>query len=101
MKSNRVKNDKLPKSFIVRIYRFAKDRPEGTVGVVETVGVDGEKGFTGIDELWAILKGGGSISGETREKEKTYNRSRAPFEGWLDCLDAQSAGGNRGEKSSD
>jgi len=59
MKSNRAKNDKLPKSFIVRIYRFPSDAQKDLVGVVEEVGVDGEKGFNGIDELWAILKGGG------------------------------------------
>lgn len=101
MKRNKDIHDKLPLSFIVRIYRFPGDAQKDLVGVVEAVGVDGEKGFTGIDELWAILKGGGSISGKTREKEKTYSRSRAPFEGWLDCLYVQSAGGNRGEKSSD
>ena len=48
-------NDKLPATFIVRIYRFPSDTQKEMVGVVETVGVKGEKGFSGIDELWTIL----------------------------------------------
>ena len=57
---NKEIDDKFPCTFIVRIYRFPSDTQEEMVGVVETVGVEGEKGFTGIDELWAILnKAGG------------------------------------------
>ena len=43
-------------SFIVRVYRFSGEEPEGMVGVVETVGTGEERGFTGIEELWEILK---------------------------------------------
>ncbi len=41
--------------FIVRIYRFEKDKPRSLVGLVEKVGVTGRKGFTNLDELWEIL----------------------------------------------
>jgi len=58
MKRNKETNDKLPATFIVRIYRFPGDTQRDIVGVVEAVGVEGQKGFTGIDELWAILNEG-------------------------------------------
>lgn len=49
-------------SFIVRIYRFTEEGPQGMVGVVEIVGSDEERGFTGIQELGEILAniGGGA-----------------------------------------
>jgi hypothetical protein len=58
MKRNKEKNDQFPATFIVRIYRFPSDTQKEMVGIVETVGVEGEKGFSGIDELWTILKEG-------------------------------------------
>lgn len=61
---NKEIDDKFPCTFIVRIYRFPSDTQEEMVGVVETVGVEGEKGFTGIDELWAILNMAGSANYE-------------------------------------
>jgi hypothetical protein len=48
-------NDKLPATFIVRIYRFPSDTQKEMVGVVETVGVEGVRRFAGIGELWEIL----------------------------------------------
>ena len=56
MKRNNAKTDNLPMSFIVRIYRFTGDGPGGMEGVVETVANGEERGFTGIEELWEILK---------------------------------------------
>ena len=41
--------------FIIRIYRFEKDKPRSLVGLIEKVGVTGRKGFTNLDELWEIL----------------------------------------------
>ena len=43
------------KTYILRLYRFEKDRPRGLVGVVEEVGVKGKMAFTNFDELWDIL----------------------------------------------
>jgi hypothetical protein len=59
MKRRNAKSRKLPMSFIVRIYRFSEDGPAGIVGVVETVGKQEEKAFTGIQELGEILAGAG------------------------------------------
>jgi hypothetical protein len=59
MKRKDAKSRKLPMNFIVRIYRFTKDGPEGMVGVVEAVANGEEKVFTGIRELGEILAGAG------------------------------------------
>jgi hypothetical protein len=59
MKIEDPNNRKLPMSFIVRIYRYTQDGPEGMVGVVETVANGEEKQFTGIRELGEILAGAG------------------------------------------
>ncbi len=42
-------------SYIIRIYRFEKDRPKSLVGVVEEAGKKGKKAFQSYDELWEIL----------------------------------------------
>jgi len=41
--------------YIIRIYRFEKDKPRSLVGLVEEVGKKGKKGFNTYDELWEIL----------------------------------------------
>jgi len=41
--------------YIVRIYRFEKNKPRALVGLVEEVGKKGKKGFHTYDELWEIL----------------------------------------------
>jgi hypothetical protein len=42
-------------NYIVRIYRREEDNPRVLVGVVEEVGVEGNKAFTNVDELLDIL----------------------------------------------
>ena len=44
-----------PKTYIVRVYRFARDNPRRLVGVVEEIGRKGKKAFTSYQELWEIL----------------------------------------------
>jgi hypothetical protein len=41
--------------YIVRIYRFEKNKPRALVGFVEEVGKKGKRGFNSFDELWEIL----------------------------------------------
>ncbi len=55
--------------YIVRIYRFQKDKPRHLVGVVEEVGVKGKKAFTNYDELWEILISSKSMTQKQRRKE--------------------------------
>jgi len=42
-------------NYIIRIYRFEKDKPQSLVGLVEEVGIKGKKAFNTYDELWDIL----------------------------------------------
>ena len=41
--------------YIVRIYRYEKDKPRELVGTIEEVGAEGKTAFSGLDELWKIL----------------------------------------------
>lgn len=41
--------------YVLRIHRREKDDPRILVGVVEEVGVEGDKAFGSLDELWSIL----------------------------------------------
>jgi hypothetical protein len=45
----------LPNNYIVRIYRFEEENPKGLVGIVEEAGVDGNRAFRDLEELWEIL----------------------------------------------
>jgi hypothetical protein len=42
-------------NYIIRIYRFEKDKPRSLIGLVEEVGIKGKKAFNTYDELWEIL----------------------------------------------
>ncbi|HDH02395.1 MAG TPA: hypothetical protein ENH31_07160 [Nitrospirae bacterium] len=55
-------------TFIVRVYRCEKDNPPKLVGVVEEVGIRGQRAFTGLDELWDII---GTLKGRDTEKRIT------------------------------
>jgi len=54
-------------SYIIRVYRFEKDRPKSLVGVVLEAGKKEKKAFQSCDELWEILNTGK----EKRKTEKT------------------------------
>jgi len=57
-------------SYVVRVYRFAKNQPHNFVGVVEEAGVKGKKAFTSLTELWDII----SSSRAVREDRKTKRK---------------------------
>jgi hypothetical protein len=42
-------------NYIIRIYRYDKDRPQSLVGVVVEPGEKVKKAFQSYDELWEIL----------------------------------------------
>jgi hypothetical protein len=54
-------------NYIVRIYRFEKNKPRALVGVVEEVGAKGKTAFTNLDELWQIINS--PIGGLATRKE--------------------------------
>ncbi len=49
-------------TYIVRLYRFKKNRPRNLMGVVEEVGVKGRKAFSNYDELWDILNASKTVN---------------------------------------
>jgi len=57
-------------TYIVRLYRFQKNKPRRLMGVVEEVGAKGKKAFTNYDELWDILNASKSISQKQKQKRK-------------------------------
>jgi hypothetical protein len=61
--------------YIVRIYRYEKDKPESIVGTVEEVGIKGKRAFAGLDELWQIVNRSGAVGISNdlrREKAKRH-----------------------------
>lgn len=42
-------------NYLVRIYHKAGNSRQTVVGVVEEIGVEGNKAFSNLDELWSIL----------------------------------------------
>ena len=54
-------------NYVLRIYRRVENNPRILVGVVEEVGVEGNKAFTNLEELWKILN---SPKAETKKSKK-------------------------------
>jgi hypothetical protein len=48
-------------TYIVRLYRFKKNKPRNLMGEVEEVGVKGRRAFGHYDELWDILNASKSV----------------------------------------
>ncbi len=65
-------------NFIVRIYRYERDKPNKLMGIVEKVGEEGKKAFTHIDELWEILNRSRPVSkhGEIGKERRAQIRKK-------------------------
>lgn len=71
------------KSYILRIYRFDRKKPDCLVGLAEEVGAEGKRAFTNLQELWDILcspEKGKAVEGG-RRKETVRKRRNAPVTG--------------------
>jgi hypothetical protein len=55
--------------YIVRIFRFGKDKPRNILGAKE-VGIDGKRVFSDLDELWRIFTTGGDPDTSKRFPKK-------------------------------
>jgi hypothetical protein len=57
----------LIESYVIRIYRRPAGGGHGLVGLVEAEGVGGQRRFSNVEELWAILveRPAGSPEGAT------------------------------------
>jgi hypothetical protein len=71
----------IPKTYIIRVYRFARDNPRRLVGVVEEAGKKGKKAFTGYQELWEILNWPGRSKSTKRRKAGEKRRENRYQEG--------------------
>jgi hypothetical protein len=58
------------KDYVLRIYRREKNDPQIVVGVVEEVGVRGNKAFSNLDELWSILNSSKPKTGKLNKPNK-------------------------------
>ena len=61
-------------NYVVRIYRFKRDKPRNLIGVVEEVGVKGKKAFTNYDELWDILISSKNVRQKQNQKRKEVKK---------------------------
>lgn len=57
-------------SYVVRVYRFAKNQPHKLVGVVEEAGVKGKKAFTSLTELWGMIASSRAVRGGRKAGRK-------------------------------
>ncbi len=66
-------------TYIVRLYRFKKNRPRSLMGVVEEVGIKGRKAFSNYDELWDILNASKSVKSDREEGggKKIFSRGES------------------------
>jgi len=61
------------KSYMVRVYREGMSERRKLVGIVEEVGIKGNRAFTNLDELWDILNQGHQK--DTKRKNKSLKLS--------------------------
>jgi hypothetical protein len=58
-------------NYVLGIYRREKNDPRRLVGVVEEVGVEGNKGFSNLDELWSILNPSKVETAKAKKRNKS------------------------------
>jgi hypothetical protein len=63
-------------TYVIRVYRYAPANPRAIVGVVETIGIEGNRAFTNYDDLWKII-----FDGNKEMQNKRGNKKRK-MKGW-------------------
>jgi hypothetical protein len=63
-------------NYVLRIYRREKNDPRILVGVVEEVGVEGNKAFSNADELWSILNLSRAETAKTKKRTKSLKHRK-------------------------
>ncbi len=58
------------KDYLIRVYRREKNDPRIPVGVVTGVGVNGNKAFANLDELWPILNSSKAAARKTMKPNR-------------------------------
>jgi hypothetical protein len=64
-------------SYVIRIYRRDENDPRILVGVVEEVGVEGNRAFGNLDELWFILNSSRAKTSQCKKRNKSSNEKKA------------------------
>ncbi len=62
-------------NYIVRIYRTDKKSSRNLIGLVEEVGVEGQRAFRNLEELWAILNPSKGRKSTRKRVEKGWSGS--------------------------
>ena len=66
------------KDYVLRIHRREKNNPRILVGVVEEVGVEGNKAFSNLDELWFILNPSKAGTAKRKKRDKFFVTGNTP-----------------------
>ena len=61
------------RSYIVRIYRASRNRPDRLLGVIEEVGKGEERLFRNVEDLWRVLNAPGRSAKNPTGKEELRN----------------------------
>ncbi len=61
---------KIMENYVVRIYRSYGKNPHKLIGLVEDVGVEGQRAFRNLEELWTILNPSRGAKATKRGKRK-------------------------------
>jgi hypothetical protein len=64
-------------TYVIRIYRRDENDPRILVGVVEEVGVEGDRAFGNLDELWFILNSSKVKTSQSKKRNKSLNEKKA------------------------
>ena len=63
-------------TYVIRIYRRDESDPRILVGVVEEVGVEGNRAFGNLDELWFILNSSKANTSKSKKRNKSLNEKK-------------------------
>jgi hypothetical protein len=63
-------------TYVIRIYRRDENDPHILVGVVEEVGVEGNRAFSNLDELWFILISSKAKTSQSKKRNKSLNEKK-------------------------
>ena len=61
-------------AYVVRLYRFQKNKPQRLLGIVEEVGKKKKNAFSDYDELWTILNSSKEGCEQKKKGQKFNNK---------------------------
>jgi len=70
------KKEGILKDYVIRTYRREKNSPRILRGMVEEVGVEGNKAFSNLDELWSILNSSKAKAARAKRPRKSLKQRK-------------------------